>query len=99
MEFETDLDALSNSVLDAIEAKKYDEAEKRCQRLLLEFPEVFDGNYRLAQLRTAQKRFREAAEHYSKTLAIIARTPEEFGQELVRDIAKHRDQALAETNQ
>ena len=37
MEIETDLDALSNSVQDAIEARKYDEAEKRCQRFCSNF--------------------------------------------------------------
>ena len=85
MEIETDLDALSNSVQDAIEARKYDEAEKRCQRLLLEFPEVIDGHHRLAELREAQGRFQEAAEHYTKALTIIARTPKEFG----RDTTEH----------
>lgn len=99
MEVETDLDALSNSVLDAIEARKYDEAEKRCQRLLLEYPEVIDGHQRLATLRDVQGRFQEAAEHYSKALEMIARTPKDFGLEAVRYITEKRDQALAKAKQ
>lgn len=95
MEIETDLDALSNSVLDAIEARNFDEAEKRCQKLLLEYPEVIDGHERLATLREAQGRFQEAAEHYAKALEMIKRRPEEFDDATVQYLAEQRNQALA----
>lgn len=99
MEIETDLDALSNSVIDAIEARNFDEAEKRCQKLLLKYPEVIDGHERLATLREAQGRFQEAAEHYSKALEMIGRSPEEFGDETARYLTERRDQALAKAKQ
>lgn len=95
MEIETDLDALSNSVMDAIEARDFDAAEKRCQKLLLEFSDVIDGYVRLAMLREAQGRFQEAAEHYDKALEMIRRTPEGFDNETVRYLTEQRDQALA----
>ena len=99
MEIETELDALSNSVLDAIEARKYDEAEKLCQKLLLEYPEVADGPMRLAMLRDAQGRFQEAAQQYSKVLDTMSRQPGAFGQEMVTYVTEQRDQALAKTKQ
>lgn len=92
---ETDLDALSNSVLDAIEAGKYDEAEKLCQRLLREHPEMLDGHERLATLREAQGRFQEAAEHYSKALDVIREHPEGTDEETVQFLSEKRDRALA----
>lgn len=93
--FESPLDRLSNSVMDAIEAGHYDEAEKLCQRLLREYPEVLDGHERLAILRKAQGRFKEAAHHYSKALEIIKKNPAETDQDTVRYITEQRDQALA----
>ena len=70
-----DLDDLSNSVVDAIEAGKYDQAEKLCQRLLSEYPNVFDGHQRLAMLREAQGRFQEAADHYTNVIDIDEQKP------------------------
>lgn len=98
MKFEpiiTDLDELSNSVLDAIEAHDYTEAEKRCQKLLRDYPEVIDGHRRLGQLREAQGRFEEAAERYSKVLEMIQQRPEGFDQESIEYHTKYRDDALA----
>jgi tetratricopeptide (TPR) repeat protein len=67
--FETDLDALSNKIVDLINAGELDEAEQAARHLLVEFPEVADGFMRLAQVFKAKgdkpnavKYFREAAE-------------------------------------
>jgi tetratricopeptide (TPR) repeat protein len=98
MEFEpfiSDLDALSNRAQDAIKAGRYDEAEKLSQELLREYPEVFDGHWRLGQLRNAQGRFREAAECYSKVVEFIRQHPEGMGDETLRNFQEMRDQALA----
>lgn len=92
---ETDLDRLSNSVQDAIEARNYDEAEKICQRLLIEYPEVIDGHHRLAMLRKIQGRYQEAAEEYSKVLDMIRQQPEGFGQDAVTDFTEERAKLLA----
>ena len=91
-----DLDDLSNSVVDAIEAKKYDQAEKLCQRLLNEYPEVVDGHERLAMLREAQGRFQEAADHYEKVLQMMKKNPQGVDQETIQYITELHDQALAQ---
>lgn len=92
---ETDLDALSNSVIDAIEARNYDEAEKRCQRLLLEYPTVVDGRERMGMVREAQGRFKEAAEEYSKALEMLKLNPDAGDKEMVQYITEQRDEMLA----
>ena len=93
----TDLDALSNSVLDAIEAHKYDEAEKLCQKLLLEYPEVCDGPMRMAEIQEARGRFQEAARNYSKVLEIMS---QQAGlEEAITEMTQRRDRALAKAKQ
>lgn len=91
----TELDQLSNSVLDAIEEGDYEEAERRCQQLLRDYPEVIDGHDRLGRLREAQGRFEEAARHYTRVLEIICENPEGFDQESIDYRTQRRDDALA----
>lgn len=93
--YESPLDKLSNSVVDAIEAGDYDAAEKRCQQLLREYPEVFDGQARMAMLREAQGRFREAAEHYAKLLKMMKKDPQGLDLEMIGHFTERREQALA----
>ena len=89
-----DLDDLSNSVVDAIEARKYDQAERLCQRLLSEYPEVFDGHERLAMLREAQGRFQEAADHYTNVIEMMNKNPHNIDQDTIHYITELREQAL-----
>ena len=91
-----DLDDLSNSVVDAIEAGKYDQAEKLCQRLLSEYPDVFDGQERLAMLRESQGRFQEAADHYTTVIEMMNKNPQNIDQETIQYITELRDLALAQ---
>ncbi len=91
-----DLDDLSNSVVDAIEAEKYDQAEKLCQKLLSEYPDVFDGHERLAMLREAQGRFQEAADHYEKVIEMMNKNPQNIDQDTIQYITELRDQARAQ---
>ena len=77
------LDALSNKVLDEIQAKRYDEAEKLCKQLISEYPDMIDGHERMAMLREAQGRFEEAANHYGEALSIMSRNSTSFGPEAV----------------
>lgn len=81
--YESPLDKLGNSVVDAIEEGDFDTAEKRCQQLLREYPEVFDGQARMAMLREAQGRFREAAEHYAKLMKMMKRDPQCLDPEMI----------------
>lgn len=72
------LDEISNGAVDAIHAKRFDEAEQLCKELLQRYPEVIDGHDRLAMLHEAQGRFEEAATHYAEVLAIIERHREDY---------------------
>lgn len=99
MEMELDLDALSNRALDAIEARKYDEAEKLCQQLLREHPGAFDGHDRMGELREIQGRFREAADHYSKMVELIQRNPAGTDKDTLNYCTEKRDRALAKVKE
>jgi thioredoxin-like negative regulator of GroEL len=69
------LDRLSNVALDLIHAGRLDEAERMCQQLLTEFPDVIDGHMRLGQLHRERGDAKQAAEHL-RIAAAMARTPD-----------------------
>ena len=69
------LDQLSNGALDLIHAGRLDEAERMCQQLLTEFPDVFDGHMRLGQLHRVRGDAKKAAEHL-RSAAFMARAPD-----------------------
>ena len=62
----TELDQLSNSVVDIIKQNKLDEAEAVSQKLLVEYPDQIDGLNRLAMVYEARGEKTKAAEHYWK---------------------------------
>jgi len=62
----TDLDQLSNSVVDLIRQNKLDEAEAVSRRLLNEYPDQIDGLDRLAMVYEARGEKSKAAEYYRK---------------------------------
>ena len=62
----TELDQLSNSVVDLIEQNNLDEAEAVSHRLLTEYPDQIDGFNRLAMVYEARGKKRKAAEYYRK---------------------------------
>lgn len=69
------LDRLSNGSLDLMNEGRLDEAERMCQQLLAEFPDVFDGHMRLGQLHRRRGDNRKAAEHL-RLAAAMARSPD-----------------------
>ena len=93
------LDDLSNGAVDAIQAKRYEEAQRLCDELLREYPQMVDGHDRLGMLREAQGRFAEAAAEYAKALAIIAGEPDRHGPEMAGIFRERRDGALARAKQ
>ena len=93
---ETDLDALSNRTLDALDAGDYAQAFTLCRRLLHRYPEAFDGHHRFADLRQAQGRFQEAANHYDVVLQMLQQNPEGVDPDFVQYVTQQRDQALAQ---
>jgi len=62
----TELDQLSNSVVDLINENKLDEAEAVSRELLTEYPDQIDGFNRLAMVYEARGVKAEAAEYYRK---------------------------------
>ena len=74
----TDLDQLSNSVVDLINQNELDKAEAVSRRLLSEYPDQVDGFDRLAMVYEARGDRKEAAKYYRKA-ADIARSNPGFG--------------------
>jgi Tfp pilus assembly protein PilF len=62
----TELDQLSNSVINLIKQKNPDEAEAVSRRLLAEYPDQIDGLNRLAMIYEARGEKRKAAEYFRK---------------------------------
>ncbi len=70
--FEDDgLDDLSNSVIDLIKERRFDEALDACRRLQDEFPDVVDGLERSAMVYAATGDHAAAADFYRKALAFV----------------------------
>lgn len=78
----TDLDQLSNSVVDLIAEKKLDEAEAVSRRLLADYPDQIDGLDRLAQVYEARDE-KEKAEKYYRKAADFAKSMPGFDQESI----------------
>jgi len=72
------LDDLSNSVLDLIRDKNFDEALRICDELLADYPDVIDGFSRRAQVYAAMGEHRSAADFYQRCLDFIEHNPEGF---------------------
>ncbi len=78
----TDLDRLSNSVVELIAQNKLDEAEAVSRKLLADYPDQIDGLDRLAQVYEARDEKEKAIEYYRKA-ADFARSMPGFDQESI----------------
>ena len=78
----TDLDQLSNCVVDLIKENKLDEAEAVSRKLLAQYPDQVDGFNRLAMVYEARGEKRKAVEYYRKA-ADFAKSNEGFDQEAI----------------
>jgi len=78
----TELDQLSNSVMDLIKNDKLDEAEAVSTRLLKEYPDQIDGFERFGQVYEARGKRHLAADYYQKA-ADFAKTMPGFDQKSV----------------
>jgi tetratricopeptide (TPR) repeat protein len=78
----TELDDLSNSVVDLIKEGQLDKAEAVCHELLSRYPDQIDGIERLAEVYEARGEKQKAAQSYRKT-AHFAQTHSGFDQELI----------------
>jgi tetratricopeptide (TPR) repeat protein len=73
------LDDLSNSVLDLIKARRFDDALAACKRLLDEWPEVVDGLERSAMVYKAMGKPDQALDYYRRALAFTERDDQRDG--------------------
>ncbi len=72
------LDILSNQTLELINNKQYDKAQKGCERLLQEFPDVIDGLDRFAMLYEKMGDITNAILFYKKCISFINDNPDGF---------------------
>lgn len=70
-----DLDDLSNSVLDLIDAKKFNEAESVCDELKKRYPDQVDGIERRAMVYEARGEKQKAFEYYLKSAEFMRSNP------------------------
>jgi tetratricopeptide (TPR) repeat protein len=70
-----DLDDLSNSVLDLIDAKKFDEAESVCNELKKRYPDQVDGIERMAMVYEARGEKQKASEYYLQSAEFMRSNP------------------------
>jgi len=71
----TELDQLSNSVVDLIAQNKLDEAEAVSRKLLVDYPDQIDGLDRLAQVYEARDEKEKAVEYYRKAVNFARSMP------------------------
>jgi tetratricopeptide (TPR) repeat protein len=65
------LDDLSNSVIDLVKTRRFDEALSVCRQLLQDFPDVDDGLDRSGMVHAAMGDHAAAAAFYRKALAFV----------------------------
>lgn len=88
------LEDWSNGVQDEIEAGRFTEAERLCEKLLKHYPDQPDGHDRLASVREAQGRWTDAVAAYDRLLSHIERHPDGFDEESIAYHREKRDHAL-----
>lgn len=71
----TDLDQLSNSVVDLINQNELEKAEAVSRRLLAEYPDQVDGFDRLAMVYEARGEKKKAAQYYRKAADFAKSNP------------------------
>jgi tetratricopeptide (TPR) repeat protein len=94
-QFLSDLDDLSNSVIDLIDEGRLDEAEDVCHELLARYPDQIDGVDRLAMLYEARGDKQKAAQYYRKAAA-FARSKPGFDKEAVEWYQSHANRLESE---
>ena len=88
---ETDLDSLSNSVLDFIASGDLKRAEDACQQLFQEFPDQVDGFLRLAALHKAKAEWSLAVEQLRKAADFMEARHRDYDLELIQSVRNEAD--------
>jgi hypothetical protein len=99
---EDDLTELTNSVIDLIDERRYDDALVACERLLHDYPEVHDGFERSALVHDALGNHALAADFWQKAVDFVEHPDRRYAydEELIDDFRQHlmrsRERAQAE---
>lgn len=96
-----DLTALTNSVLDHIHQRRYDDALAACDRLLRDYPEVHDGFERSALVHDALGNHAIAADFWQKAVDFVEHPDRRYGydEELIEDYRQHMHRARERASQ
>ena len=78
---ESELDRLSNSVVNLVDEGRLDEADAACEQLRTHYPEVHDWLMRKAMVCEARGETELAIEYCERTIAWIDAHPEDFDPE------------------
>ena len=81
-----ELDALSNSVIDLIKARRFPEAEAACKKLQKKFPDYVDGYERSVLVYKAQGDHKRAALYARKTIEFIQARADEYDPGLIEEM-------------
>ena len=80
-DYDPDLDALeqlSNSVVDLLRQRRFDEAVKACVELKRRYPDQMDWIFRTAEVHEAKGELGDAIEHFRQCTAFIDANPDGF---------------------
>ena len=88
---ETDLDSLSNSVLDFIASGDIKRAEDACRELFQQFPDQVDGLLRLAEVHKAKAEWSKAVEQLRKAADFMEARCRDYDPELIQSVRNEAD--------
>jgi lipopolysaccharide biosynthesis regulator YciM len=88
---ETDLDSLSNSVLDFIAAGDIKRAEDSCHALFEQFPDQVDGHLRLAEVHKAKAEWGKAVEQLRKAADFMEARHKDYDPEMIQSVRNEAD--------
>ncbi len=91
----TELDELSNRVVDLLDAGSFDEAEAACHRLRAQYPDQVDGIWRLAAVHEARGARAAAARCYREAAGFM-RTRGGFEEETIAHLIESAERMEAE---
>jgi len=88
--YESDVDKLSNKVVDLINEKKFKEAKKVCKLLEEKFPNQVDKYNRLAEVFKAEGNREEAIKYFNKTIEFM-KEHSGFDEESIKAVLKEME--------
>ena len=83
---ELEIDRLSNSVLDLIESRRFDEAEHACRELSKRYPDQVDGLERSVAVHKAKGDYAIAAEYARQTIAFMKKRAGGYDPDLIAEM-------------